>query len=36
MRLYSTLGSKEFFESITKFMKMEFEDYDDYRKKCAP
>jgi len=36
MRLYSTLGSKDFFESYTKFMMMEFEDYDDYRKKYAP
>jgi len=36
MRLYSTLGSKEFFESYTKFMIMEFEDYDYYRKKYAP
>ena len=36
MRLYSTLGSKEFFESLTKFMMMEFEDYDDYMKKYAP
>jgi len=35
MRLYSTLGSKEFFESYTKFLMMEFEDYDDYRKKYA-
>jgi len=36
MRLYSTLGSKEFFESLTKFMMMEFKNYDDYRKKYAP
>jgi hypothetical protein len=36
MRLYSTLGNKEFFESYTKFMLMEFEDYDDYRTKYAP
>jgi len=35
MRLYSTMGSKEFFESLTKFMMMEFKDYDDYRKKYA-
>ena len=35
-RLYSTLGSKEFSEALTKFMMMEFKDYDDYRKKYAP
>jgi hypothetical protein len=33
MRLYSTLGSKEFWEALTKFMMMEFEDYNDYKKK---
>ena len=36
IRLYSTLGSKEFSEALTKFMMMEFKDYDDYRKKYAP
>ena len=36
MKLYSTLGSQEFFESYTKFMLMEFENYDDYRKRYAP
>ena len=33
MRLYSTLGSREFWEALTKFMMMEFEDYNDYKKK---
>jgi hypothetical protein len=33
MRLYSTLGSKEFWEALAKFMMMEFEDYNDYKKK---
>ena len=36
IRLYSTLGSKEFSEALYKFMMMEFKDYDDYRKKYAP
>ena len=36
MRLYSTLGSKEFGEAMTKVMMMEFENYNDYRKKYAP
>jgi len=36
MRLYSTLGSKEFWEALTKFMMIEFEDYNDYRKKYVP
>jgi hypothetical protein len=36
MRLYSTLGSKEFWEALTKLMMMEFEDYNDYRKKYVP
>jgi len=36
MRLYSTYSSKEFYEAMTKFMMMEFEDYNDYKKKYAP
>lgn len=36
MRLYSTLGSKEFWEALTKFMMIEFKDYNDYRKKYVP
>jgi hypothetical protein len=36
IRLYSTLGSKEFYEALTKFMMMDFKDYNDYRKKYAP
>jgi len=36
MRLYSTLGSMEFWEALTKVMMMEFENYDEYRKKYAP
>jgi len=36
MRLYSTFNSKEFWEAYTKFMTMEFEDYNDYKKKYAP
>jgi len=36
MRLYSTYSSKEFWEAYTKFMMMEFEDFDDYKKKYAP
>jgi len=36
MRLYSTFGSKEFWEALTKFMMMEFEDYNDYRKEYVP
>ena len=36
MRLYSTYSSKEFLEAYTKFMTMEFEDFNDYKKKYAP
>jgi len=36
MRLYSILGSMEFWEALTKVMMMEFENYDEYRKKYAP
>ena len=36
MRLYSTYSSKEFWEAYTKFMMMEFEDFNDYKKKYAP
>lgn len=36
MRLYSTYSSMEFQEAMTKFMMMEFEDYNDYKKKYAP
>jgi len=36
MRLYSTYSSKEFWEAMTKFMMMEFEDFNDYKKKYAP
>jgi len=35
MRLYSTMSSKEFWEAMTKFMTMEFKDYNDYKKKYA-
>ena len=36
MRLYSILGSMEFWEALTKVMMMKFENYDEYRKKYAP
>ena len=36
IRLYSTLGSKEFYEALTKFMTMDFKDYNDYMKKYTP
>jgi len=36
MRLYSTWGSKEYLEALSKFMMMEFKDYNDYKKKYAP
>lgn len=36
MRLHSTYSSKEFLEAYTKFMTMEFEDFNDYKKKYAP
>jgi hypothetical protein len=36
MRLYSTLESKEFWEALTKFMMMEFKDYNDYRRRYVP
>jgi len=36
MRLYSTYSSKEFLEAMNKFMMMEFEDFNDYKKKYAP
>jgi len=36
MRLYSTYSGKEFLEAYTKFMTMEFEDFNDYKKKYAP
>jgi len=36
MRLHSTWGSKEHLEALSKFMMMEFKDYNDYKKKYAP
>ncbi len=36
IRLYSTFGSKEYLEAMSKTMTMEFKDYNDYRKKYAP
>lgn len=35
MRLYSTFGSKEFQEGLMKFMSLEFEDYNDFKRKYA-
>jgi len=36
IRLYSTYSSVEFWEAMNKFMMMEFEDFNDYKKKYAP
>jgi hypothetical protein len=36
MRLYSTWGSNEYLEALSKFMMTEFKDYNDYKKKYAP
>jgi len=35
IRLYSIFGSKEFQEGLMKTMTLEFEDFDDFRKKYA-
>jgi hypothetical protein len=35
MKLYATFGSTEYQKAYQTMMKLEFEDYSDYRKRCA-